>query len=100
MQFGSNTPIRTLQRPSSRDGTCTYPKNHLSRSGTTATQCHAWFAVFRLLLVPPQPNFSQIDHLSRIEEFAMNEELGRYLHDHLAGATFAIELLEGLREQR
>jgi hypothetical protein len=29
----------------------------------------------------------------------MNEPLGTYLHDHLSGANFAIELLKFLREQ-
>jgi hypothetical protein len=28
----------------------------------------------------------------------MNDALGTYLHDHLAGAAFAVELLESLRE--
>jgi hypothetical protein len=29
----------------------------------------------------------------------MNESLGTYLHDHLAGATYAIELVEFMRDQ-
>jgi len=29
----------------------------------------------------------------------MNDPLASYLHDHLAGSTFAIELLESLRDQ-
>ena len=29
----------------------------------------------------------------------MNDSLGTYLHDHLAGSTYAIDLVEALRDQ-